>query len=97
MADLTPQPQDEKTRSNISYMYVLGALILLGYILFRWGDKMEILTLIIGLIGGSLLNGPNAVYFGGNTKKADTAVTGNNTNVVNNPPPAPTPDTPPAS
>jgi hypothetical protein len=76
MAVENSDPQDSKTRSNISYMYVLGALILLGYILFRWGDKMEILTLIIGLIGGSLLSGPNAVYFGGNTaKKAEPTVT----------------------
>lgn len=84
----TPTSQDEKTRAIISYLYVGGALLLLGYILFKWGDKMEILTLIIGLISGSLLSGPNAVYFGGNTKKSDvptTPVTGDNTTVNNNP------------
>lgn len=83
-----PNPsQDEKTRAIISYLYVVGAIVLLGYILYRWGDKMEILTLIIGLIGGSLLSGPNAVYFGGNTKKSDTStpVVGDNATVVNNP------------
>jgi len=83
MAD-TQSPIDEKTRANISYMYVVGALILLGYTLYRWGDKMEILTLIIGLIGGSLLSPPNSVFFGGSTakKQTDTLVNGNDNTVT---------------
>lgn len=90
MADQPINPLEEKTRSNVTYIYVIGAIILLGYILYRWGDKMEILTLIIGLIGGSLLNGPNSVYFGGNTgKKTDQPTvnqTGDNTTTIVQPP-----------
>ncbi len=37
---------------------------MLGYILYRWGDQKEILTLIIGLIGGTVIGGIFGVYFG---------------------------------
>ena len=88
MAD-TNEPQDNKTRGNLAYIFALGAIIMLGYILYRWGDKTEILTLVIGLIGGTLLGGVSSVYFGGTTnpKKPDTntTATGDNTTVVNNP------------
>lgn len=85
---------DLKTRANLAYILIVGGLIMIGYILYRWGDHTEILTLIIGLIGGSLLGSPISVFFGGSTstKKTDPPVVTTNaetTNVsVNNPPPA---------
>lgn len=84
MADQTNNTEDLKTRGNLAYIFALGAIVMLGYILYRWGDKTEILTLVIGLIGGTLLGGVSGVYFGGSTgKKPDSQVpvTGNNPTV----------------
>jgi hypothetical protein len=86
---------DIKTRANLSYILVAGALVMLGYILFRWGDKTEILTLVIGLIGGTILGSVTSVYYGGSSgqpKKPDPTVpvTGDSP-VVNVNPPAPDP------
>ncbi len=74
MADnFTNDPLAERTRSNLAYISVAGAFIMLGYILYRWGDRVEILTLIIGLIGGTILGAVYGVYFAGSfTKKGDT-------------------------
>lgn len=98
MADQTNQQNegiDVKTRANLSYMFTVGSIGMLSYILYMWGAKTEILTLIIGLIGGTLLGSVSGVFFGGgtSTKKPDTntPVTGDNTTVVNNPPTTITP------
>jgi len=86
MADLNTDPLESQTRANLSYVLIIGAMIFIGYILYRWGDQKEILTLIIGLIGGSLIAAPLGVYFGASlAKKQGTAITGDNT-VVNNAP-----------
>jgi hypothetical protein len=97
MADNQTPPNDStdvKTRANLSYMFTIGSLLMLSYILYEWGAKTEILTLIIGLIGGTLLGSVSGVFFGGGTttKKPETTtpVVGDNTTVVNNPP-QPTP------
>ncbi len=84
---ITPtDPLDVKTRSNLAYIFTLGSIVMLGYILYRWGDKLEILTLIIGLIGGTLLGSVSGVFFGGGTtsKKPDNAVTASSVGTVNN-------------
>jgi len=89
----TPNTEDNKTRGNLAYIFALGAIVMLGYILYRWGDKTEILTLVIGLIGGTLLGGVSSVYFGGTTttKKPDTNptinTTADTTNLTVNPSP----------
>jgi len=92
MADET-NITDTKTRANLAYIWSVGAIAMLAYILYMWGSQKEILTLIIGLLGGTILGGIFGVYFGGSTtaKKPDntTPVTGDNTTVVNNPPVAP--------
>jgi len=91
MADTIPQldPLAERTRSNLAYISVYGAFLMLGYILYRWGDRVEILTLIIGLIGGTILGAVYGVYFAGSfTKKTDgnPTITGDQPSVVvNNP------------
>ncbi|MCW3111349.1 MAG: hypothetical protein JWQ09_5855 [Segetibacter sp.] len=93
MADQIHQDGEAKTRANLAYIFAFGSIIMLGYILYRWGDKTEILTLVIGLIGGTLLGGVSAVYFGGSTgtKKPDTTVssTGDNQTVNVTPPAVP--------
>lgn len=81
--------QDYRTRANLAYMWSVFAGGILAYIVIRWGDKMEILTLIIGLIGGTVLGGIFGIYFGGSlTKKIDptVTVTGDNPVVPVNPP-----------
>lgn len=95
MADLNEAP-DTKTRGNLAYIFAIGAIIMLAYILFRWGDKTEILTLVIGLIGGTLLGGVSSVYFGGttNTKKPDTNVNAADNTTVNVAQTNPTPGSP---
>lgn len=97
MADETSQLPESKTRANLAYIWSVFAGLYLGYIIVRWGDQKEILTLVIGLIGGTILGGIFAVYFGGTaqTKKPDpqVPVSGDNptVNVTN-----PTTDTDPA-
>ncbi len=89
-------PLAEKTRSNIAYIFTIGSIAMLSYILYMWGSHTEILTLIIGLIGGTLLGSVSGVYFGGSStpKKADATVTTNadttNVNVTNPAPESPT-------
>ena len=56
---------------------------MLGYIIYRWGQEKEILTLIIGLIGGTILGMPLGVYYSGNTtKKEPTTITQTGENPV---------------
>ena len=98
MAD-TPDNTDVKTRANLSYIWSIGSIVMLGYILYMWGGKTEILTLVIGLIGGTMLGSISGVFFGGatSTKKPDTSVTqtGDQPQVTVNPtPPAPNPPPP---
>src|ERR1700742_3407574 len=92
MADIQPNdPLAEKTRSNIAYIFTAGSIFMLCYILYMWGGKTEILTLIIGLIGGTLLGSVSGVYFGGSSspKKQDTNVpVPGNSPTVNLTPPA---------
>lgn len=76
---------DSKTRSNLAYIFSASSIVMLSYILYMWGNQKEILTLIIGLIGGTLLGSVSGVYFGGSTlsKKPDTSVQGDNAVVIN--------------
>jgi hypothetical protein len=101
MADSIPPNDsiDVKTRANLSYMFTIGSIAMLSYILYMWGSKTEILTLIIGLIGGTLLGSVSGVFFGGgtSTKKPENAAPTVSTNAdttnvtVTNPPPTPQP------
>jgi Mn2+/Fe2+ NRAMP family transporter len=64
---------DTKTRANLAYIWTLVAALILGYIVVKWGDQKEILTLIIGLIGGTVLGGIFGIYFGGSINKKPDA------------------------
>ena len=91
----TLDPLAERTRSNLAYISIFGAFFMLTYILFKCIDKIEIVTLIIGLIGGTILGAVYGVYFAGSfSKKADTTttpITGDNSTVINNVSPNPDP------
>ena len=73
MADTPQDTLESRTRANLAYILIIGALVFIGYILYMWGNQKEILTLIIGLIGGTFVGAPVGVYFAGAfTKKPDT-------------------------
>jgi len=75
---------DAKTRANLAYIFSISSIVMISYILYNWGNQREILTLIIGLIGGTLLGSVSGVYFGGSTyRKSDTSVQGDNAVVIN--------------
>lgn len=56
----------DDTRKVLAYFWSLASAIFIAYILYRWGNEKEILTLIIGLISGLILGGIFGVYFGSN-------------------------------
>lgn len=76
---------DVKTRAHLAYLFSISSIIMIFYIIYMWGKEKEILTLIIGLIGGTMLGSVSGMYFGGSTsgKKPDTSVQGDNTLVIN--------------
>ena len=51
-------------RALLAYFWSIVVAFLIYYILRNWGAEKEILTLIIGLIGGTILGGIFGVYFG---------------------------------
>jgi len=77
---------DNRTRANLAYIWTIIAGVILCYIVWKWGNEKEILTLIIGLIGGTVLGGIFGIYFGGSiAKKPDgnpTVNTGDNAQVT---------------
>lgn len=87
MAD-NPNEYETKVRANIAYIWTMAVIILVGYTLWQYGHILAVLTLLIGFYTGVTSN-VNSVYFGApiGSKKTDTAVTGDNTQVVNNPDP----------
>jgi len=90
MNDLTPNELDIKTRSNLSYMWTIAIIGLIGYALYEYGHILAVLTLIIGFVTGtaSTILSP---YFGSpiGAKKPEptVSVTGDNTTVPVNPGP----------
>lgn len=57
-------------RAIMAYFWNVMAAAMLFYILVEFGKEKEILTLIIGIIGGTILGGIFGVYFGANHKTA---------------------------
>ena len=60
------------------YWSVIASL-LLAFILFKYGDRVEILTLIIGLIGGLILQGIFGTYFSASHNKPSLPIQPNTT------------------
>ncbi len=57
------------TRSTLAFMWSLACIWFVGFILVKHGDKVEILTLMIGLIGGTIIGGIFGTYFNANVDK----------------------------
>ncbi len=76
MANEIHDPNEWKTpRALLAFYWSICVSIFLGYILVEWGHILAILTLVIGLIGGTILGGIFGVYFAGAlTKKPDTNI-----------------------
>jgi len=84
MSEQKQHDLDQRTRSGIAYISIVSVWILIGYIIVRFGDKTEILTLIIGFISGSAST-ILALYFGGmiNPKPKPPVLPGQTTAEVN--------------
>ncbi len=50
-------------REFLAVMWSFAAIIMLGYVLVMYGDKIEILTLIIGTLTGTIIGGIYGYYF----------------------------------
>jgi len=51
-------------RFILSLFWSISSAIMIGYIIYQYGGNMEILTLIIGLLSGSIVGGIFGHYFG---------------------------------
>lgn len=60
---------ETKTRNQLAWYWSVITTILLAYILVKHSEKMEIVTLIIGLLSGTILSSIFGVYFSGTTTK----------------------------
>lgn len=71
-------------REKLALIWSIAAIIMIGYILIKYGDQKEILTLIIGLIGGTVVGGMFGFYFSSSHKdKPDASITTTNTEITN--------------
>lgn len=50
-------------RNLLAIIWSLAAIGMLTYILVKYGDQKEILTLVIGIIGGTIVGGVFGFYF----------------------------------
>jgi hypothetical protein len=66
---------DNKTRSNLAYIWTVSINLSIFYIIWRFGGHLEVLTLIIGFIAGTA-NTILALYFGGVLAKSNLATPG---------------------
>lgn len=66
---------DNKTRSNLAYIWTVSINLSIFYILWRFGNHLEVLTLIIGFIAGTA-NTILALYFGGVLAKSTSPTPG---------------------
>jgi len=64
-----PIHSDTRTRAILAYGYSIFVGLSLGYIIVVHGDQKEILTLIIGIIGGTILGGVYGTYFAASNNK----------------------------
>jgi len=84
-------PENLTPRAILSYFWSVCTAFFIYYILRNWGQEKEILTLIIGLIGGTILGGIFGVYFGASHKtpivdqKTTTEITPESTTIITEP------------
>lgn len=78
---------DDKTRNNLAYIWSIAVIVMIAYIIFKYGEFKEILTLIIGFITG-VAGTVLALYFGGNItgkQKTTTEITPESTIITQEP------------
>lgn len=56
-------------RELLTLILVVFSLSMIFYILINWGSEKEILTLIIGLLGGTILGSIIGTYYGSSHKQ----------------------------
>ncbi len=59
-------------REFLAVMWSIAAMIMLGYVLVMHGDQVEILTLIIGTLTGTIIGGIYGYYFSSTHKDKPT-------------------------
>lgn len=63
-------------RDKLAILLTVCSMTMLGYALIKYGDRPEILTLILGLVGGTTLGGVVGYYFSASHKdKPDSTAT----------------------
>ncbi len=85
MADnITTSEQDIKTRANLAYIWSLAIILMIGFVLYKWGNILAVLTLIVGFVTGTA-GTVLSVYFGApiSGKKPDNITPVNNADTVN--------------
>ena len=60
-------------REILAVMWSIASIVMLGYVLIRFGDKVEILTLIIGTLTGTIIGGIYGFYFSSTHKDKPTS------------------------
>jgi hypothetical protein len=51
----------------LAYFWSIVSAIILIYIVYKFGEQKEILTLIIGLVGGTIIGGILGFYYAGDS------------------------------
>lgn len=57
------------TQRTLALYWSFVASLMLGFILYKYGDKIEILTLVIGLLSGTVIGGIFGTFFSANHMK----------------------------
>lgn len=60
-------------REILAIMWSIAAIVMIGYVLVQYGDKVEILTLIIGTLTGTIIGGIYGFYFSSTHKDKPTS------------------------
>lgn len=71
-------------RFILSLLWSIASIVFLGYTLVHYGHKIEILTLLIGLIGGTIVGGIFGHYFTTTHKNVAVEENGNEQLEINN-------------
>ena len=58
-------------RFILAFFWSIVASLIIGYIVYQYGGNMEILTLIIGLLSGSVVGGIFGHYFSSSHKNTN--------------------------
>lgn len=71
-------------RERLSIILSIYSMIFMGFVLIKYGEKVEILTLLIGFITGSVVSSIFGVYFNSSHKEKQDLEQVNNNQDGNN-------------